>query len=212
MNTIFERDGFHYIPTNRTTGNREKRILSLVVKMKGRSSVDFPDVSIWEYPEAAYVEYINSHGVEDATVILDDFSFLTRCRGLKYLTLFPSFQAPNHISYDPVYQLPDLLMLEPHTVYGYDGRKNTVFDCEKLNAKDKIQSFSAVSKGVFNIAALSQLRSLSLIKRPGTDLRDQVGSPVLDSLYLLLCRQLESLNGIEQSKSSRQSESQTAIN
>lgn len=199
MSVVFERNGFHYIPTSRTTENGEKRILSLVVKMKDRSSVEYPKLSVWEYSEDEYVNYINSHKVEDATVILDDFSFLTRCPGLKYLALWPSCQAPKNVSYVPVYQLPNLMMLEPHTVYGYGDRRSTTFDCAKMVSKDTIQSFDSDSKGVMNLDALTRLRSLSISNYQGRDLCSQIGSPVLDSLYLLLCRKLESLNGIEAS-------------
>ncbi len=197
MSTIIERHGFHFIPTSRVTEHGAEPALSLVVKMKGRSSVEFPRLSVWEYSEDEYVDFINQRGIEDATVILDDFSFLKRCPGLKMLTLFPSYEAPKGISYEPVYQMPNLRMIEPNTVYGYADRKWTELDCAKLASAGRLEVFQAnCRKGVKGLGALRNLRSLSVSNFPESDLSQAIGSASLDSLSVLKGK-LKSLKGLE---------------
>ena len=199
MAIIFERYGFHFTPTAVTRG--QEGPLFLVVKMKGRSSAEAPRLSVWEYSEEEYVSFIRDRDIKAAIVILDDFSFLAKCPGIEMLDLIPSYQAPDHISYEPVYQMPALKMLQPKTVYGMDDRHWTDFDCGKLKSAPRLEWFGAsCKKGVKNIAALTGLRSLLLSSyNKADDLRDAMGSASLDTLKLLLCR-VKSLEGIQISK------------
>ena len=57
MIPIYERYGFHFVRTAFTTQTGEN--LSLVVKVKGRSRIDYPNYSVWEYSEDEYVDFIN---------------------------------------------------------------------------------------------------------------------------------------------------------
>ncbi len=198
MNIIYEKNGFNFT-TNVISAETEKQVF-LIVKMKGRSTVESPQLFALEHSEEEYVSFIQSKQIKAATVILDDFSFLNRCPNIEMLSLYPSFQAPNHISFEPVYNLKELRMLEPKTVYGYDDRFWSEFNCEKLASASTLEWFGAsCKKGVKNISALTGLKSLLLSSYRATDLRDAVNSPVLDTLSLLYCGN-RSLEGIEATK------------
>ncbi len=196
---IFERYGFHFTRTALTTSTGEN--LYLVVKMKGRSSVASPRLSVWEYREEEYVSFIQEKQIKAAYVILDDFSFLSKCPSIEMLTVQPSYQAPNHISFEPIYQMPELIALEPNTVYGVNDQYWSEFDCSKLISASQLRWFggSCKKKSIKNIASLTGLKSLCLSSYNENDLCDAVGSPSLDTLDLLLCR-IRSLNGIHISK------------
>lgn len=199
MAVIFERFGFHF--TTSVISTETGKLLFLVVKMKGRSSVEYPRLSVWEYSEEEYVSFIQERQIKAAMVLLDDFSFLSRCPSIEMLDLYPSYQAPNHISFDPVYEMPALRMLEPTTVYGYDDCHWSEFDCGKLKSAPTLEWFGAsCKKGIRNIGALSGLKSLLLSSyNKSDDLRDAIGSAVLDTLSLLMCR-VKNLEGLQNSK------------
>lgn len=196
---VFERYGFHFTPTALTTSEGEP--LFMVVKMKGRSSVESPRLSVWEYSEDEYVSIIQEKKIKAVLVILDDFSFLSKCPDIEMLDLIPSEQAPNHISYDPVYSLPKLRALEPKTTYGRMDRYWTDFDCQKLRSASCLEWFGAnCKKGIKNLSALSGLKSLLLSSYNAADLCDAVGSTSLDTIRLLHCG-VRSMDGIQKSKS-----------
>ena len=199
MSVIFERYGFHFTPTKLTTKSGEP--MFLVVKMKGRSTVEAPRLMVWEHSEDEYVSFINEKQIKAAMVMLDDFSFLTKCPDIEMLDLFPSLQAPNHISYEPIYQMPSLRFLGPQTVYGYDDRYWTELDCGKLASASKLEFFAAsCRRGINNISALTGLKTLHLSSyNKANNLKDAVGSATLDSLSLLMCR-INSLEGIQITK------------
>ena len=198
MSIVFERYGFHFTPTALTTNTGEP--LFLVVKMKGRSSVEAPRLSIWEYSEEEYVSFIREKQMKALLVILDDFSFLTKCPGIEMLTLIPSDQAPNHISFEPVYQLPALKMLQPKTVYGARDHFWSEFDCSRLLSSQRLEWFGAdCKKGVKNLASLTGLKSLLLSSYRADDLCEAVGSASLDTLSLQYCK-VHRLDGIQTSK------------
>jgi hypothetical protein len=135
-------------------------------------------------------------------VILDDFSFLSKCPSIEMLDLFPSFQAPNHISYEPVYSMPHLRLIQPHTVYGRDDKFRTEFDCSKLLSAPMVESFGADCRkdSVKNLTSLTGLKSLLISSYKRENLKEAIGSPSLDTLRLLLCP-VTSLDGSEISKS-----------
>ena len=100
MAFIYDRFGFQF----------EKKTLStdydkffLIIKMPGRSTVEYPVFRTSEYPEEMYVDFINQRKIKCANVLMDDFSFLKKCPDLEMLCLYPSLQAENHVSYEPVY-------------------------------------------------------------------------------------------------------------
>ena len=198
MSIVYEKYGFHFTPTALTTSTGEP--LFLVVKMKGRSTVEAPKLSVWEYGEDEYVSFIQERKIKSVLVILDDFSFLTRCPSIEMLTLIPSNQAPNHISFEPIYQMPALKMLQPINVYGDRDNYWSEFDCSKLKSSALLQWFGAdCKKGIINIASLIGLKSLILSSYKSCDLNDAIGSACLDTLSLLNCR-IQSLEGIQISK------------
>ncbi len=199
MAVIFERYGFHFTPSDIST--EAGKLLFLVVKMKGRSSIEAPRLSVWEYSEAEYISFIQEKQIKAAMVILDDFSFLSKCPSIEMLDLRPSYQAPNHIAFEPVYQMPNLKMLEPTTIYGVDDCHWSEFDCEKLISAPTLEWFGAsCKKGIKNIAALTALKSLLLSSyNKADDLHDAIGSASLDTLSLLYCR-VKSLEGLQTSK------------
>ncbi len=194
---VYEHKGFHFTATSCTTRSGEN--LFLVIKMRGRSDIEAPRLSTWEYTEDEYVAFIRENRIKCAMLILDDFSMLSRVPELEMLDLFPSNQAPNHISYEPVYEMPKLRMLSPKTVYGERDRKWTEFDCGRLASAKQLEYFSGAGKGIRNLKALTGLKSLLLSGLREPDLREVVGSEQLDTLSLLLGK-LESLDGLEHSK------------
>ena len=198
MSIVLERKGFHFTPTALTTSSGEP--LFLVVKMKGRSTVEAPRLPVWEYSEENYVSFIQSNQIKSALVILDDFSFLSKCPSIEMLTLIPSNQAPNHISFDPVYSLPSLKMLQPKTIYGERDKYWSEFDCSKLLSSSQIEWFGADCKrGIKNMAVFSGLKSLLLSSYKASNLRDAIGSSSLDTLSLMCCG-VNSLDGTQLSK------------
>lgn len=198
MIPIFERHGFHFARRAITTSTGEN--MFLIIKVPGRSSVEYPKYSVWEYSEDEYVEFINKFDIKCADVLLDDFSMLTRCPGLEMLNLYPSFQAPNHVSYEPVYQMPNLRMLQPTTVYSYD-KYWTEFDCAKLLSANKLEWFGAdCKKGIKNLNSLTGLKTLSLSHYKAPDMSEVVNSSRLDTVDLLRCG-IQSLKGLEKTSS-----------
>ena len=193
MNNIFERDGFFF----------EKRLscadeLFLILSIKGHSTLMSPQYPTTERPLSDYIDYINSHHIKNATVIFDDFEFLESCPGIERIVLFPSEEAPDSISYDAIYRMPNLKMIQPTTRYGSLERFKTIFDGSKLSSKDKIQYFSANCEyGIKNIADLKGLRTLALSGLKETSLEGVIGSDSLDLLRLVGCNKLRSLAGIE---------------
>lgn len=192
---VYEYKGFHFTVNACTTRNMEN--LFLVIKMRGRSHIVAPRLSTWEYTEDEYVTFIRENHIKCAMLILDDFSMLSRVPELEMLDLLPSDQAPNHISYEPVYEMQKLRMLSPGTVYG--ERNWTEFDCGRLVSAKQLEYFSGAGKGVKNLNALTGLKSLLLSGLREPDLREVVGSERLDTMKLLLGK-LESLQGLERSK------------
>lgn len=193
---LYEYKGYHFTSNICTT--KDGRNLFLVVKMRNRSTVMTPRISSWEYTEDEYVSFIRENQIPCAMLILDDFSMLSRIPEIQMLELLPSFQAPNHVSYEPVYEMPNLRMINPRTIYGEDDRKWTEFDCGRLESAGKVEYFSAnCRKGIKNINALSNLKSLLLSGYNASDLHDVVGSDTLDTISILMGK-MESLNGIEQ--------------
>ena len=97
MAFIYDRFGFQF----------EKKTLStdydkffLIIKMPGRSTVEYLVFRTSEYPEEMYVDFINQRKIKCANVLMDDFSFLKKCPDLEMLCLYPSLQAENHVSYE----------------------------------------------------------------------------------------------------------------
>lgn len=197
MAFIYDRFGFQF----------EKKTLStdydkffLIIKMPGRSTVEYPVFRTSEYPEEMYVDFINQRKIKCANVLMDDFSFLKKCPDLEMLCLYPSLQAENHVSYEPVYGMEHLRMVQPQTVYSYD-KCWTEFDCAKMKSATSMEYFSGCcKKGVKNVAALTGLKSLYLSYYKAEDLTEAVGSPQMDSMFLLRSG-VQSLKGLERSKS-----------
>lgn len=195
---IFSRSGFHFTANALTTSSGEP--LYLVVKMKGRSTVESPHLPVWEHSEEEYVSFIQERQIKSVYVILDDFTFLTKCPSIEMLTLIPSDQAPNHISFEPVYQMPALKQLDLTNVYGKKDNYWSEFDCGRLLSGRDLQWFGTdCKKGIKNIASLTGLKSLILSSYKENDLNEAIGSASLDTLSLLYCRN-RSLDGIQVSK------------
>lgn len=198
MVPIFEIGGFHFVRTAVTTRDGEN--LFMVVKLKNRSKVYYPQYSIWEYSEEEFVEHINSFGIKCVCAILDDFSMLERCQCIEMLDVYPSFQAPKNVSYEPVYEMQNLRMLQPRTVYGYDDKYHTEFDCARLKSAGKLEDFDAdCRKYIKNMDALTNLRSLCISSFREPTLENAVGSPVLDTLWMFRSS-VENLRGLERSR------------
>ena len=61
--------------------------LSLVVKIKDRSTIESPQISVWDYSEDEYISFIQEKQIRAAFVISDDFSFLAECPSIEILRL-----------------------------------------------------------------------------------------------------------------------------
>ena len=191
MALLTNKDGFSY-----SIGKYMRE--SLIIMQKDRSFTFDRRYHICPHSEDEFVAYINHKKVKDAEIILDDFSILDRCHVLEGLYLLPSFEAPNHISYEPVYRMPNLRKLEPCMVYGENDRRWTEFDCARLESAHKLEWFGADGKKnlLKNVYALDGLKSLLISHCRGENLKDYVGSPVLDTLELLRCG-MKTLDGME---------------
>ena len=199
MSLIIEKDGRYYSLNSTTLCEGDEGFL--IATIEGHSSAMYPGYPDSFLTEDECIRYINQNKVKFVTTLIDDFKYLEHCPSIERLKAFISFSAPNHLSYDPIYHMPNLKMLEPQTVYGYTSDYHTEFDCSKLLTKDTLEWFGAdCRKDLKNLPDLSNVRSLHLTGILDPDLTQIIGSQQLDSMYLGVSRHLTSLNGISNTR------------
>lgn len=144
------------------------------------------------------IEYINKYQLEQAEIIMPDLYFLERCPSLKYLKIYPSYNVTNKFDFSPLYNLPEVKMLNCGNYYGDHHQFCAEIDFSKLKELEDL-SFS-FNKGTLNYEKIDTLKSLSVggFRGRNNDLTDLFCSKELDTLELRECK-INSLNGIEQS-------------
>lgn len=146
-----------------------------------------------------YAQYINKHKLEQASIVMPNLRILELCPTLRYLQICPSYNAPEHFDASPLYDHPEVRMLNFTGEYGDARRFFAEIDYSRISGLVDL-SFSQ-NKGARNYCCISTLRSLSVggFHGKNRDLTDLFQSEDLDTLELRECREL-SLHGIELAK------------
>ena len=147
-----------------------------------------------------YISFIHSNNIANLFIVLDDPSFLESCPDIRKVLFFPADESTVPGSFDPLYRLKHLQMLEVSTQYGFKERLWSSFDCSKLSSSDCIEDFAGNVRNTYHICALSNLKSLRISHYTGSDLVNIIGSNAIDTLQLVLCGSLTSLHGLSYSK------------
>lgn len=145
-----------------------------------------------------YVAYINNNKIEQAEIILPSLKILEKCPNIKYLKIYPSYNATKEFDFSPLYNLPEVKMLNCWNCYGEHQQFCAEIDFSKLKGLEDL-SFS-FNKGTLNYEKIITLKSLSVggFRGSNYDLTDLFSSKELDTLELRECK-INSLKGIEQS-------------
>lgn len=176
------RDGFEFVPMLYPFYRRD----AIKVVVDSRAFED-------------YQEYIRKHGLEKAVIIMPDLKILQACPSLKYLRIFPSYNASENFDFSPLYKMPEIKELHCQNRYGNQEQYISEIDYSKIHGL--ISLSVAVNKKTLNYNKLETLKSLSVgsFKGENRDLTDLFCSKELDTLTLGGCG-CYSLNGIETSK------------
>lgn len=142
-----------------------------------------------------YIGYINKRKIEQAEIIMPDLSILKKCQSLKYLKIYPSYDAVE-FDFSPLYQLSEVKMLNVGNEYGEHFQFCAEIDFAKI--KGLIDLSFSHNGATLNYDKLHLLKSLSVggFKGKRGDLSDLFCSKVLDTLELRECK-VVSLDGIE---------------
>lgn len=146
-----------------------------------------------------YQEYIRKHGLEKAEIIMPDLKILQLCPSLKYLKIFPSYNAPESFDFSPLYEMPEVKSLHCQNRYGSREQYISEIDYSRVHG---LTSLSVdVNKRTLNYNKVGTLRSLAVgsFKGENRDLTGLFCSQELDTLTLAECG-VYSLNGIETSQ------------
>lgn len=145
-----------------------------------------------------YQEYIRKRGLEKAEIVMPDLKILQLCPSLKYLRVWPSYNAPEGFDFSPLYEMPEVKSLNCQNRYGSQEQYISEIDYSKIHGL--ISLFVDVNEKTLNYNKVETLKSLLVggFKGNNRDLTDLFNSEKLDTLQLSECG-MYSLNGIESS-------------
>ena len=145
-----------------------------------------------------YQEYIRKRGLEKAEIVMPDLKILQLCPSLKYLRVWPSYNAPEGFDFSPLYEMPEVKSLNCQNRYGSREQYISEIDYSKIHGL--ISLFVDVNEKTLNYNKVETLKSLLVggFKGNNRDLTDLFNSEKLDTLQLSECG-MYSLNGIESS-------------
>ncbi len=185
--------------------------------------IDPPDV-IWESPVVPrsrktldeHIRYIRDNNIRKALVIAEDIAFLRQCPSLEEVRVIPPYSAAT-FDYSPLYDLPNLKVLNCQTIYGFRDKLLTQVDYSHFSRLESL--YVCGKKGHLNLHTLKGLKELSFAQgQPSsktlTDLDvsslvdlDLCQSPIqtlaglenakfLSKLVISYCRQLEDISAL----------------
>lgn len=169
---------------------------AIIVKCKGVSDCEIPQYNIPCHTIEEYTAFIQKKNIEKAIIILNDISFINACPSLKFLKIVPSYQADDLFDFSPLYELPQIKLLDCQNRYGNQEQYLSKIDYSKI--KGLISLSVDANKKALNYNKVETLKSLDVcgFKSKQHDLTDLFCSKELDTLRLLQCG-VYSLNGIE---------------
>ncbi len=173
---------------------------AIVVKCPGRSDCISPRFEVPLHGLQDYIDHINRYRIEKAVILLDDISFITRCRTLKHFRIIPSNQAEGEFDYSPLYDMDAISSLNCQTRYGDHEQYCSTIDYARVHG---LQDLNVdVNKATFNFNSIDTLKSLWISHCKGYrhNLSDLFGSRQLDTLIAVQCG-IRSLEGIGMSNS-----------
>lgn len=172
---------------------------AIIIKCKGVSDCTSPQYDVPFHTIEDYIAYIQKKKIEKAIIILNDISFIRQCPSLKYLTIYPSYQAAESFDFSPLYEMPEVKLLHCQNQYGSQEQYISEIDYSRIHGL--INLSICVNKKTLNYDKVRTLKSLgaSGFKGERRDLTDLFCSKELDTLFLIQCG-MYSLNGIELSE------------
>ena len=131
---------------------------ALIVKCPGESDRHAPQFDVPLHTREDYIQYIQSHQLEKATIILKDISWLPQCPSLKDLVIIPSEQAAGNFDFSPLYEMPEVRSLECRTQYGeWDQFLNEIDYSRVPGLVNLVLEDNKGAKNFQNVETLKQL-------------------------------------------------------
>lgn len=169
---------------------------ALIVKCPGESDCHTPQYEIPLHTREEYIQYIQSHQIEKATIILKDISWLPQCSSLKELVILPSEQAAGNFDFSPLYEMPEIRSLECRTQYGEWDQYLNEIDYSRIPGL--VNLALQVTKGTKNFQKIDTLKQLFIerYRSPSRDVTQLFSSKELMCLCLFMSN-IQSINGVE---------------
>ncbi len=174
----------------------KRKFDALIVKCPGESDCHTPQFNVPLHTREEYIQYIQSHQLEKATVILKDISWLPQCPSLKDLVIIPSEQAAGNFDFSPLYEMPEIRSLECRTQYGeWDQFLNEI---DYSRVPGLVNLVVEVNKGTKNFQKVETLKQLytTRYRSPSRDVTQLFSSKELTCLSLFMSN-IQSINGVE---------------
>lgn len=169
---------------------------AIIVKCKGISDCETPQYDIPYHTIEEYTAFIEQKQIEKAVIILNDISFINMCPSLKFIKIIPSHQSGDLFDFSPLYEMPEIKLLDCQNRYGSRDQYLSEIDYSKIHG---LISLSVdANKKTLNYNKAETLKSLDVFgfKNKSHDLEDLFCSKELDTLRLIQCG-IYSLDGIE---------------
>ena len=102
------------------------------------------------------IDYIRKNNIKKAKIIAEDIGFLRQCPNLECLEIYPAVTADD-FNYSPIYELPNIKLLQCQTEYGYDEEKNCTIDYSHFPKAECLRVFG---KGHLNVRMAENVEKL----------------------------------------------------
>lgn len=169
---------------------------ALIVKCPGESDCHTPQFDVPLHTREDYIQYIQSHQLEKATIILNDISWLPQCPSLKDLVIIPSEQAAGNFDFSPLYEMPEIRSLECRTQYGeWDQFLNEIDYSRVPGLVNLVLEDNKGAKNFQNVETLKQLYT-TRYRSSSRDVTQLFSSKELMCLCLFMSN-IQSINGVE---------------
>ena len=172
---------------------------AIIIKCSGVSDCEAPQYDIPCHTIEDYAVFIKKMEIQKAVIILDDISFIDMCPSLEFVKIVPSYQAAALFDFTPLYEMPEIKLLDCQNRYGSREQYISEIDCSRI--RGLISLSVDANKKALNYNKVETLKSLTAggFKGENRDLTDLFCSKELDTLQLIQCG-MYSLNGIETSR------------
>ena len=172
---------------------------AIIIKCSGVSDCEAPQYDIPCHTIEDYVAFIKKMGIQKAVIILNNIEFIVMCPSLKFIKIVPSYQASALFNLTPLYEMPEIKLLDCQNRYG--SREQYISEIDYSRIHGLIDLSVDVNPKTLNYNKVKTLKSLAAVSFKGEnrDLTDLFCSKELDTLRLIQCG-VYSLNGIEISR------------